>query len=793
MMSPLRLTFLLLGFLAFSTFLTFRSLVRTHTPGNAATEDLEGSKEGTFQSFFSFRSPSSLFPPSAIISLTDDNSTFFLARPADFGPSLVEDGLSGQLWVGSGFGDESASRRGAVSEAEGELGCSDAPGWGDKERSRIFDANLPQVTGVKGADVANSIGKRNPEQASHDNAVQRLSQSSDIQNVDQDDGTDDYLNPVPGSASNLAKGKVSSSISNGAGFTTQHADIESLQEAAEIAGKVVLLSRGSCGFLEKVKWAQRRGAVAVIVGDNTKGGSLVTMYAKGDTSNVTIPSLFSSRTTAHLLSSLIPPKGSKDGDFGKKIEDRTFLQARSAGESKIDSNTLESLIRREQSSPLLAGDREAEGIGCESPRASGWRHKLGLVRSKSKFDDSRRPPSSGRLRWINEQWDEKPLNRVPNSRTGTPEKLFNGRSSPGSTHKDGFEIGIQDWRDPDLISTSSRIPASSTSFGSATTPVVIKSGTVGKDKPDSSNDESKKFSGGSITPSSGQYDHTGDNSKSSTREHSASEKGPHSSSANYQGTSSDHSDSLECHALPEQIRGQRSWLSKLIFSPSLSSPTGLSRNPGLKAQLRRREQPANPSPNLEFKEKQSGDFPSGHQGLWVTLTPTTVSTTPFFDTVLVLVVSPLVTLTVVYVMLLLRSRIRRRRWRAPKSVVDRLPVRTYHTVTRSSASSSSIHSTSNSSSPTSPLLHSTSPYISSRAVGKSTTNSGDGAQASTGEFSDSKIGRHTSMGDIQRQSKPRTRYYGKQVECVVCLEEYEDGQSKVMSLPCGHEFHADCM
>jgi hypothetical protein len=36
------------------------------------------------------------------------------------------------------------------------------------------------------------------------------------------------------------------------------------------------------------------------------------------------------------------------------------------------------------------------------------------------------------------------------------------------------------------------------------------------------------------------------------------------------------------------------------------------------------------------------------EGLWITLTPTSMSSSPFFDTLLVLVVSPLVTLTVVY-------------------------------------------------------------------------------------------------------------------------------------------------
>src|ERR1700712_3742667 len=81
-------------------------------------------KKGKIRALFSFQTP--LFPPSAIISLTDDNSTFFLARPAAFGPLLPSDGLSGQLWIGSGFGEDNLGRGG---RAEGELGCSDVPGW----------------------------------------------------------------------------------------------------------------------------------------------------------------------------------------------------------------------------------------------------------------------------------------------------------------------------------------------------------------------------------------------------------------------------------------------------------------------------------------------------------------------------------------------------------------------------------------------------------------------------------------------------------------------------------------
>src|SRR5690606_31323569 len=104
----------------------------------------------------------------------DDNSTFFLARPAAFGPELPEDstgnsdveGLRGEMvWAGE----------------SGELGC---------EESRR-ERNLSAIE-------------------------------------------------VP------------------------HSD-------ARVYGKIALLPRGGCGFYEKIMWAQKRGALAVIVGDNVGG------------------------------------------------------------------------------------------------------------------------------------------------------------------------------------------------------------------------------------------------------------------------------------------------------------------------------------------------------------------------------------------------------------------------------------------------------------------------------------------------------------------------------------------
>ena len=313
-MPPARPVLILLGIVALPTLFTFFSLLNAH-PGRDSSAGDTSSQRGAFRSFFSFHTPSSLFPPAAIISLTDDNSTFFLARPADFGPRLISRGLSGQLWVGSGFGDDNVRRGGAATGPEGELGCSDVPGWEDGDKERHGDVSLSRSkyrrTGLPTSE-ASSVGNIITKVHAEDTA-EVFSAKPDPSEIAAISGTDDHLHfPLPDSQ--VSKPSIPGQRQH-ASSAEEHADIQSLQETAEITSKIVLLSRGGCGFLEKVKWAQRRGAAALIVGDDTRGGALVTMYARGDTSNVTIPSLFTSHTTAHLLSSLIPPESSEEDDF----------------------------------------------------------------------------------------------------------------------------------------------------------------------------------------------------------------------------------------------------------------------------------------------------------------------------------------------------------------------------------------------------------------------------------------------------------------------------------------------
>ncbi len=726
-MGPARLILFFLCFLALPTFLTFFSLLYSHPPqGPLATESADIDGNGRLRAFFSFRAPSTLFPSSAIISLTDDNSTFFLARPADFGPKLAPEGFSGQLWVGIGFGEPSLSSGWTKQGAEGELGCSDIPGWRENAEYQHVDADVQAI------DAGDII-----EDGSSSSHVRRARR-----NHGKEDGTDDYLHrPHLKSitAESSERGDSSQYETNKHRYSSPHADIQSLQESAEMAGKIVLLSRGGCGFLEKVKWTQRRGGAALIVGDDTPGGPLITMFARGDTSNVTIPALFTSHTTAHLLSSLIPPDRPKRHSWlndplrtshkeGKADKVELGDHGAEAKKPDIDNAISTHAAQRPQTaslvqSSLIQPDSDSRTAPGSDPhgRISRWfdylLSRMGFGTGSRTSDlsaDSRRPPSSGRLDWTIDEWnvdgqsgenkDLKQETAVVSHNAGM--KARNHVSSRGST--DGFIIGVHDWRDKDLV--QAKAPSDNDSNGTGNTVTKAES-SLGKTV-EALGEESKQIfdtqAGGIIIPSSGEYE-----------------------------------------------------------------------SPG-----------AEPNHNILSSKNQNSQHESGeHEGLWVTLTPTTMSASPFLDTLLVLVVSPLITLTVVYALLLLRSRIRRRRWRAPKSVVDRLPVRTYHTMSCSSTSSSQSTSPL-ASSPTCPLLQKRSRHTSPSRSETTSVISGPAPMVADQAAPVVLLKQPRSR---TRQTDGKRKYAGKQIECVVCLEEYVDGRSRVMSLPCGHEFHAECM
>lgn len=769
------------------------SLIRSQQPDGYPKVSRSSSETG-LRTFFSFHAPTSLFPPSAIISLTDDNSTFFLARPAAYGPLLPANGLSGQLWIGSGFGDENLVRGGAVAKAEGELGCSDISGWSEGHSGFAVGKVADASPATKASDNKSkgAPSSKPPSRRSLDgNALDRPRSSSVAALPREDEGTDDHLHyPLQGTPILRPRELSKKSSDKNPQNPSEHADIQSLQEGAEIAGKVVLLSRGGCGFLEKTKWVQRRGGVALIVGDSTRGGNLISMYARGDSSNVTIPSLFTSRTTAQLLSSLIPFGHSPDGgilDDGSKPDGQKKAGSKNGGgkgKGQSDAPQFTPTFTQTKSTKtpkpnMLSASKSPstssqQSTRPKSPKKAGWWSSLasglGLGHGRDSNNlgsESRRPPSSGRLNWIiSDTWDDEPLKGNSGKSGGGSQDTKTSKAGSTSTRNqqsqqphDNFVIGVQDWRDPDLVAPNT--PKAKRSSGGTTSQSAKATHSPGKATPQK---DSQELSGGSRAPGSGVYHGANQNPDSKSKQGvKASANQP-----NYDDSDED----------------SDGWLGNLFGGSEDEDDPAAESEDGDKGTSRGTA--AVPDNNIDHRD--GDDMAVERDSLWVTMTPASASTSPFFDTILVLVVSPLVTLTIVYALLLLRSRIRRHRWRAPKSVVDRLPVRTYHTMSCSSTSTSSQTSSPHTSSPTSPLLHSSPrPGLArprSRTLSIIRQDASNSLERAT-----------TNLASPVRE-KPgnsKKKYRGRQVECVVCLEEYVDGQSRVMSLPCGHEFHKECM
>jgi hypothetical protein len=604
---------------------------------------------------------------------------------------LAANGLSGQLWIGSGFSDETFQE----GEGEGELGCSDIPGWEDERRSGLAIKSPVERSSGNGAGKAGPLGVA-ASSLEHDPAVDRAAaQKRQDQAPAKADGTDDHLHQGLRHAQSPYKGSAASKSS--------HADIQSMQETAEITGKVVLLSRGGCGFLEKVKWAQRRGGIALIVGDNVKGGPLIQMFASGNVDNVTIPAVFPSRTTAHLLSSLMQPGSfieeilSGDGNPLLKVRrtrhaEKPALSARHVSKTKTPAQEI--VIPRTKKSTVAK---------------RGWVSKLFRWGDVQGISPGSRPPSNSRL--------------VDNSDAGVDNLAQN---SMDKAVKDGPRIGV---RDPNHVGSTAN--ANEASDSQAFTSDYSRSRQANNVDDDSSSDIDR-LKGGSITPGSGE-------------DVSESPRDP-------------------------------------VTSTAGKSRSSFGSRPGLLAMVSGDNKEAGEEPGHASNSAGGND---AYEGLWVTITPTG-SASPFFDTLLVLVVSPLITLTVVYALLILRVKIRMRRWRAPKSVVEQLPVRTYHTVGPSPTQSPRTPSPA-SSSPTTPLLQGPSRPL---PRSHSSTDVPDADLLSPG---DALQRRPSHEKNARGGTSEWKKYMGRQVECVVCLEEYVDGVSRVMSLPCGHEFHAECM
>lgn len=125
-------------------------------------------------------------------------------------------------------------------------------------------------------------------------------------------------------------------VNDGSGSPTE--GCVALTNAAAINGKIALIRRGNCTFVEKVKFAQDAGAVAVIMMNNAPG----TPVAMGGTdATITIPSVMISKTDGDMLEAALgsgavtgtlnPSNGGFTGNLVPGIQHVNDLKIRNNG------------------------------------------------------------------------------------------------------------------------------------------------------------------------------------------------------------------------------------------------------------------------------------------------------------------------------------------------------------------------------------------------------------------------------------------------------------------------------
>ncbi|MDH3649075.1 MAG: M36 family metallopeptidase [Saprospiraceae bacterium] len=141
-----------------------------------------------------------------------------------------------------------------------------------------------------------------------------------------------------------------------------------ISNASELAGKIVLVDRGLCFFVEKVRNAARFGAIAVIVCNNEPGDPVI---MSGDGQDITIPTVMIRQSDCDLLKHELIDK------------DIMVTIRRAVREEDLDSSLDNLIITHEYSHGLsirlTGGSRVAVCLNNEEQMGEGWSDYFGLM------------------------------------------------------------------------------------------------------------------------------------------------------------------------------------------------------------------------------------------------------------------------------------------------------------------------------------------------------------------------------------------------------------------------------
>ncbi|MBK8505235.1 MAG: M36 family metallopeptidase [Saprospiraceae bacterium] len=136
----------------------------------------------------------------------------------------------------------------------------------------------------------------------------------------------------------------------------------------EIRGKIALVDRGTCFFVEKVRRMQDLGAKAVIVCNNEAGDAIV---MGGEDQSVTIPAVMIGEDQCAILKSLL-------------AEGKIEVEIRRQSDPGVLDSALDNLIISHEyghgiSVRLLAGANSIDGLDNNEQMGEGWSDYFGLM------------------------------------------------------------------------------------------------------------------------------------------------------------------------------------------------------------------------------------------------------------------------------------------------------------------------------------------------------------------------------------------------------------------------------
>ena len=165
-------------------------------------------------------------------------------------------------------------------------------------------------------------------------------------------------------------------LANDAGGT--HFGCAAISNAAAVAGKIALVERGNCNFIDKARNAEAAGAIGVIVhncspeastcSSNNPGNALISMgLPDGGTNDVSIPALFVVQSTGSAMRSNLP---------GVMV---TMVRGPVFRDSDLDSGVIVHEYTHGISNRLTGGPSMTGCLGNSEQMGEGWSDYLGLM------------------------------------------------------------------------------------------------------------------------------------------------------------------------------------------------------------------------------------------------------------------------------------------------------------------------------------------------------------------------------------------------------------------------------